>query len=279
MHFESRKHLLEYDDVANEQRKTIYKYRNELLDENYNIQNKIKQNIEEYAENTMRESYLNEEQEPDFSKLKAKINLECNIELKYDEFEDYNSIEMEQNLAKVLEKSYEQRMQELSEEDKKRVERILYLQVLDNAWREHLYQMDILKTGIGLRGYNQKDPLVEYKKESYNLFLELVERIKFDSVKVLFNVVFTSSNTQAIEQNAQEKNEKLLQSAVETGANEDNLGQAQRFKNGANAGKNGNAAFTSGVKKVPRNSPCPCGSGKKYKECHGKSGPRQGVLA
>ena len=279
MHFESRKHLLEYDDVANEQRKTIYKYRNELLDENYNIQNKIKQNIEEYAENTMRESYLNEEQEPDFSKLKAKINLECNIELKYDEFEDYNSIEMEQNLAKVLEKSYEQRMQELSEEDKKRVERILYLQVLDNAWREHLYQMDILKTGIGLRGYNQKDPLVEYKKESYNLFLELVERIKFDSVKVLFNVVFTSSNTQAIEQNAQEKNEKLLQSAVETGANEDNLGQAQRFKNGANAGKNGNAAFTNSVKKVPRNSPCPCGSGKKYKECHGKSGPRQGVLA
>ena len=151
--------------------------------------------------------------------------------------------------------------------------------MLDNAWREHLYQMDILKTGIGLRGYNQKDPLVEYKKESYNLFLELVERIKFDSVKVLFNVVFTSSNTQTIEQNAQEKNEKLLQSAVETGANEDNLGQAQRFKNGANAGKNGNATFTNSVKKVPRNSPCPCGSGKKYKECHGKSGPRQGVLA
>ena len=260
MHFESRKHLLEYDDVANEQRKTIYKYRNELLDENYNIQNKIKQNIEEYAENTMRESYLNEEQEPDFSKLKAKINLECNIELKYDEFEDYNSIEMEQNLAKVLEKSYEQRMQELSEEDKKRVERILYLQVLDNAWREHLYQMDILKTGIGLRGYNQKDPLVEYKKESYNLFLELVEKIKFESVKLLFNVVFTKQNTQNIEQNAIDENEKLLQNSVETGADEDNLGKAE-------------------FKKVPRNSPCPCGSGKKYKECHGKSGPRQGVLA
>lgn len=260
MHFESRKHLLEYDDVANEQRKTIYKYRNELLDENYNIQNKIKQNIEEYAENTMRESYLNEEQEPDFSKLKAKINLECNIELKYDEFEDYNSIEMEQNLAKVLEKSYEQRMQELSEVDKKRVERILYLQVLDNAWREHLYQMDILKTGIGLRGYNQKDPLVEYKKESYNLFLELVEKIKFESVKLLFNVVFTKQNTQNIEQNAIDENEKLLQNSVETGADEDNLGKAE-------------------FKKVPRNSPCPCGSGKKYKECHGKSGLRQGVLA
>lgn len=280
MHFESRKHLLEYDDVANEQRKTIYKYRNELLNEHFNIDGKVSQNIGEYAAYAMREYYTRPEQdEGDFENLKTKIAQECGVELKYDEFESYNSLEMEQNLIDVLEKFYADKMSFLSENDKKKVERILYLQVLDGAWREHLYTMDNLKTGIGLRGYNQKDPLVEYKKESYNLFLELVERIKFDSVKVLFNVVFTSSNTQAIEQNAQEKNEKLLQSAVETGANEDNLGQAQRFKNGANAGKNGNAAFTSGVKKVPRNSPCPCGSGKKYKECHGKSGPRQGVLA
>lgn len=280
MHFESRKHLLEYDDVANEQRKTIYKYRNELLNEHFNIDGKVSQNIGEYAAYAMREYYTRPEQdEGDFENLKTKIAQECGVELKYDEFESYNSLEMEQNLIDVLEKFYANKMSFLSENDKKKVERILYLQVLDGAWREHLYTMDNLKTGIGLRGYNQKDPLVEYKKESYNLFLELVERIKFDSVKVLFNVVFTSSNTQAIEQNAQEKNEKLLQSAVETGANEDNLGQAQRFKNGANAGKNGNATFTSGVKKVPRNSPCPCGSGKKYKECHGKSGPRQGVLA
>lgn len=280
MHFESRKHLLEYDDVANEQRKTIYKYRNELLNEHFNIDGKVSQNIGEYAAYAMREYYTRPEQdEGDFENLKTKIAQECGVELKYDEFESYNSLEMEQNLIDVLEKFYANKMSFLSENDKKKVERILYLQVLDGAWREHLYTMDNLKTGIGLRGYNQKDPLVEYKKESYNLFLELVERIKFDSVKVLFNVVFTSSNTQAIEQNAQEKNEKLLQSAVETGANEDNLGQAQRFKNGANAGKNGNTAFASGVKKVPRNSPCPCGSGKKYKECHGKSGPRQGVLA
>lgn len=280
MHFESRKHLLEYDDVANEQRKTIYKYRNELLNEHFNIDGKVSQNIGEYAAYAMREYYTRPEQdEGDFENLKTKIAQECGVELKYDEFESYNSLEMEQNLIDVLEKFYANKMSFLSENDKKKVERILYLQVLDGAWREHLYTMDNLKTGIGLRGYNQKDPLVEYKKESYNLFLELVERIKFDSVKVLFNVVFTSSNTQAIEQNAQEKNEKLLQSAVETGANEDNLGQAQRFKNGANAGKNGNATFTNSVKKVPRNSPCPCGSGKKYKECHGKSGPRQGVLA
>lgn len=261
MHFESRKHLLEYDDVANEQRKTIYKYRNELLDEHFNISNKVSQNINEYADYAMREFFLKDEQnEGDFKQLKGKIAQECGVELKYEEFESYNSMEMEQNLVEALERFYQNKMKDLSEADKSKVERILYLQVLDSAWREHLYTMDNLKTGIGLRGYNQKDPLVEYKKESYNLFLELVERIKFESVKILFNVVFTRGGTQSIEQNAQEQNDKVLQSAVETGADEDKLGEAQ-------------------FKKVPRNSPCPCGSGKKYKECHGKSGPRQGVLA
>lgn len=261
MHFESRKHLLEYDDVANEQRKTIYKYRNELLDEHFNISGKVSQNIAEYADYAMREFFLkNEQNEGNFEQLKTKIAQECGVDLKYEEFESYNSLEMEQNLAEVLEKFYQNKMKILNEADRNKVERILYLQVLDGVWREHLYTMDNLKTGIGLRGYNQKDPLVEYKKESYNLFLELVERIKFESVKILFNVVFTRGGTQSIEQNAQEQNDKVLQSAVETGADEDKLGEAQ-------------------FKKVPRNSPCPCGSGKKYKECHGKSGPRQGVLA
>ena len=275
MHFESRKHLLEYDDVANEQRKTIYKYRNELLDERFNISAKVSQNIAEYADYVMREFFLKDENnEGDFENLKNKIAQDCGVGLKYEEFESYSSLEMEQNLVEALENFYQNKMKDLSEADKSKVERILYLQVLDSTWREHLYTMDNLKTGIGLRGYNQKDPLVEYKKESYNLFLELVERIKFESVKMLFNVVFTRSSTQSIEQNAQEENEKLLQSAIETGADEDNLGKAERKQAPRNSG-----VGQSGFKKVPRNSPCPCGSGKKYKECHGKSGPRQGVFA
>ena len=288
MHFESRKHLLEYDDVANEQRKTIYKYRNELLDEHFDISGKVSQNMHEYAEYAMREFYLQPEQEGgDFENLKAKVEAECGVVLDYEEFESYSSLEMEQNIVDVLEKFYAQKMSFLQDADKRKVERILYLQVLDSAWREHLYQMDILKTGIGLRGYNQKDPLVEYKKESYNLFLELVERIKIESIKVLFNVVFTSSSTQSIEQNAQEENEKFRQSAVETGASEDNLGQAAARSGSARGFGNANGSRTNGAnssgissaKKVPRNSPCPCGSGKKYKECHGKSGPKAGVLA
>ncbi|EDO9712161.1 preprotein translocase subunit SecA [Campylobacter jejuni] len=261
LHFESRKHLLEYDDVANEQRKTIYRYRNELLDENYDIRAKISQNIAEYSANVMNDYMLDESgSNVNFENLKAKILYECSTQISEKDFENLSVIEMQDKLSQILENSYNEKMLRLEIKELRNIERILYLQVLDNAWREHLYQMDILKTGIGLRGYNQKDPLVEYKKESYNLFLELVDRIKFDSIKLLFSVQFNQEEAQNLENKANEENEKLLQSSVEMGASEDNLGEAE-------------------FKKVPRNAPCPCGSGKKFKECHGKSGPKQGILA
>ncbi|EPA2745958.1 preprotein translocase subunit SecA [Campylobacter jejuni] len=261
LHFESRKHLLEYDDVANEQRKTIYRYRNELLDENYDIRAKISQNIAEYSANVMNDYMLDESgSNVNFENLKAKILYECSTQISEKDFENLSVIEMQDKLSQILENSYNEKMLRLEIKELRNIERILYLQVLDNAWREHLYQMDILKTGIGLRGYNQKDPLVEYKKESYNLFLELVNRIKFDSIKLLFSVQFNQEEAQNLENKANEENEKLLQSSVEMGASEDNLGEAE-------------------FKKVPRNVPCPCGSGKKFKECHGKSGPKQGILA
>lgn len=261
LHFESRKHLLEYDDVANEQRKTIYRYRNELLDENYDIRAKISQNISEYSANVMNDYILDESgSNVNFENLKAKILYECSTQISEKDFENLSVIEMQDKLSQILENSYNEKMSKLEIKELRNIERILYLQVLDNAWREHLYQMDILKTGIGLRGYNQKDPLVEYKKESYNLFLELVNRIKFDSIKLLFSVQFNQEEAQNLENKANEENEKLLQSSVEMGASEDNLGEAE-------------------FKKVPRNAPCPCGSGKKFKECHGKSGPKQGILA
>ncbi|EJK6766541.1 preprotein translocase subunit SecA [Campylobacter jejuni] len=261
LHFESRKHLLEYDDVANEQRKTIYRYRNELLDENYDIRAKISQNIAEYSANVINDYMLDESgSNVNFENLKAKILYECSTQISEKDFENLSVIEMQDKLSQILENSYNEKMLRLEIKELRNIERILYLQVLDNAWREHLYQMDILKTGIGLRGYNQKDPLVEYKKESYNLFLELVNRIKFDSIKLLFSVQFNQEEAQNLENKANEENEKLLQSSVEMGVSEDNLGEAE-------------------FKKVPRNAPCPCGSGKKFKECHGKSGPKQGILA
>ncbi|HEC1563088.1 TPA: preprotein translocase subunit SecA [Campylobacter upsaliensis] len=259
LHFESRKHLLEYDDVANEQRKTIYRYRNELLDENYDIRAKISQNIKEYAQNTLNSMMMGESLD-DFEALKQKIAHDFATEINEADFKELDLVALEEKLSEILERSYEEKMAQVAKEQLRNIERILYLQVLDNAWREHLYQMDILKTGIGLRGYNQKDPLVEYKKESYNLFLELVERIKFDSIKLLFSVQFSQKEAENLEQKASRENEEFLENTAQIGASEDNLGEAE-------------------FKKVPRNAPCPCGSGKKFKECHGKSGPKRGAVA
>ncbi|WP_270964905.1 preprotein translocase subunit SecA [Campylobacter upsaliensis] len=259
LHFESRKHLLEYDDVANEQRKTIYRYRNELLDENYDIRAKISQNMREYAQNTLNSMMMGESLD-DFEALRQKIAHDFATEINEADFKELDLVALEEKLSEILERSYEAKMAQVAKEQLRNIERILYLQVLDNAWREHLYQMDILKTGIGLRGYNQKDPLVEYKKESYNLFLELVERIKFDSIKLLFSVQFSQKEAENLEQKANKENEEFLENTAQIGASEDNLGEAE-------------------FKKVPRNAPCPCGSGKKFKECHGKSGPKRGVMA
>ncbi|ECP4379970.1 preprotein translocase subunit SecA [Campylobacter upsaliensis] len=259
LHFESRKHLLEYDDVANEQRKTIYRYRNELLDENYDIRAKISQNIREYAQNTLNSMMMGESLD-DFEALRQKIAHDFATEINEADFKELDLVALEEKLSEILERSYEEKMAQVATEQLRNIERILYLQVLDNAWREHLYQMDILKTGIGLRGYNQKDPLVEYKKESYNLFLELVERIKFDSIKLLFSVQFSQKEAENLEQKANKENEEFLENTAQIGASEDNLGEAE-------------------FKKVPRNAPCPCGSGKKFKECHGKSGPKRGAVA
>ncbi|WP_348518286.1 preprotein translocase subunit SecA [Campylobacter sp. CCS1377] len=244
LHFESRKHLLEYDDVANEQRKTIYHYRNELLDEEFDIRAKISQNISEYSVNLINDAMNGVNENFDFEKIKQRVLHECSVELLEQDFLNLSAVEIESKLNEKLENAYNEKMKDVPSVELRRIERILYLQVLDNAWREHLYQMDVLKTGIGLRGYNQKDPLVEYKKESYNLFLELVERIKFDSIKLLFSIVLTREN----------QGENLENEENQSISNQD-------------------------FKRVPRNALCPCGSGKKFKECHGKSGPKQGILA
>lgn len=264
LHFEARKHLLEYDDVANEQRKTIYKYRDELLDKNYDMSEKIAQNRVEYATNLLDTAEIFHgglKDDFDIKNLCSIILADCGEEIDESELKGLEYNELVEKIAQILEVRYNKKMSVLNEEQRKDIEKILYLQVLDNAWREHLYQMDILKTGIGLRGYNQKDPLVEYKKESYNLFMELVGRLKTESVKTLQIVRFKSREEQ-------EEQARMMLEASQNAENEP--------LNYSNQGEDEN--FTP-EKKIPRNAPCPCGSGKKYKDCHGKSGPKKGIFA
>lgn len=264
LHFEARKHLLEYDDVANEQRKTIYKYRDELLDKSYDMSEKIAQNRVEYATNLLDTAEIFHgglKDDYDIKNLCSIILADCGEEIDESELKGLEYNELVEKIAQILEVRYNEKMSVLNEEQRKDIEKILYLQVLDNAWREHLYQMDILKTGIGLRGYNQKDPLVEYKKESYNLFMELVGRLKTESVKTLQIVRFKSREEQ-------EEQARMMLEASQNAENEP--------LNYSNQGEDEN--FTP-EKKIPRNAPCPCGSGKKYKDCHGKSGPKKGIFA
>ncbi|GAA7812109.1 preprotein translocase subunit SecA [Helicobacter pylori] len=268
LHFESRKHLLEYDDVANEQRKSVYKFRDELLDVNYDISAKIAEN-REYAFNQI------------FSKLKAfdhqNLSEEELLGLKNILKEDFNAhvtledlkkaSPIESFVAEKLKSDYENKMKVLDSEQRSRIERIVYLQILDNAWREHLYTMDNLKTGINLRGYNQKDPLVEYKKESYNLFLEFIEDIKMEAIKTFSKIQFEneqdSSDAERYLDNFSEEREHESVTYHHEEALDEDL----------------NVAMKAFAKTPKRNEPCPCQSGKKYKDCCAKSGPKKGLFA
>jgi len=268
-HYESRKHILEYDDVANHQRKAIYAFRNQLLDTEFDINAKIKENREEYIANLMAESEIFEgmpREDFDVEKLAALIKEELHIEVEATQFKDKEVDEMTTMIRDMMENLYESKMEPIDPEQRKEIERILYLQVLDPQWRDHLYEMDVLKTGIGLRGYNQKDPLTEYKQDSYKLFTDLVTRIKLEAVKVLQLVQFDFTSAEE-----EEAAVEHIRDELESDVSEATLSTDEPIERK-------NKPFTA-TKKPKRNDPCPCGSGLKYKNCCGQSGPKKGLLA
>lgn len=265
MHFESRKHLLEYDDVANQQRKVIYSFRNDLLKPDYNIDSKLEENRFEYIQNLLSTAHIIKgmpSEDFDLALIKTKLEEELRLvvtieDLKTDSYED-----LEEKLVTMLREVYNSKMAMAASEQKSEIERILYLQILDTAWREHLYSMDTLKAGIGLRGYNQKDPLVEYKKESYNMFIELISNIKHEIIKILFTIQLQSNEDREKEQAAIARMKEQMEQSTENITT--NVAQE---------------AVKNSDRKIARNEDCPCGSGLKYKHCCGKSGPKIGLAA
>jgi preprotein translocase subunit SecA len=200
MHYESRKHLLEYDDIANAQRKIIYSFRNDLLDEEYSIENKLDENRFVYVSNILGDAGIFDGLEGEDFNLEKLVELlqeDLNMFVSAGELSVMGYNELLESVIAVMRLHYGEKMGRVQAETKREIEKVLYLQVLDTAWREHLYQMDILKTGIGLRGYNQKDPLVEYKKESYKLFTELVETVKITAVRALHSFRIESEEARA----------------------------------------------------------------------------------
>ncbi len=264
MHFESRKHLLEYDDVANQQRKVIYEFRDNLLNPDYDLSHKLDENRMEYIQNLVDMAQTNSAtpmiEDFDYDYVITKLHEELTLQIPKEDIEAEDIDGVIEKLDKILKTTYTNKMSVAAPEQIAEIEKILYLQILDNAWREHLYSMDTLKTGIGLRGYNQKDPLVEYKKESYNMFMDLISSIKTEIIKVLFTV-------QLRDEEEEKRELEALKAQMEQSV-ENLQTNHQEEQSTPKIGK-----------KIARNEPCPCGSGKKYKQCCGKSGPKRGVLA
>jgi len=271
MHYEGRKQIVEYDDVANEQRKIVYKFRNQLLSDDYDIGAKIDEIREEYVANLLSECDIfagADKEDFHLEKLVQLLKEEINFDVDIEQLKDLEYEELYVKVVALLKTAYDDKMGVLDAQTRNDIEKEFYLKELDNAWREHLYAMDNMKTGIRLRAYNQKDPLVEYKKESFALFSELINDIKFNTIKTLQIIQFQmeSPEEEAARVAKKLEEEKKAQEAL------------IQLNHHDNRDIDAQDSFVS-TKKVARNEPCPCGSGKKYKQCCGKSGPKKGVFA
>jgi len=281
MHFEARKHILKYDDVANEQRKVIYKFRDQLLDPSFDVESKIDEMREEFVEYILNLSEVYEhtpKEEIDKEKLKAHLKEYTGIDFSDEEL-DKEYEELKSYLVAKLKEKFEEKFKDAADEEKNRILRQIILQVLDESWRDHLYMMDILKTGIGLRGYNQKDPLVEYKKESFNLFEELIQRVKVESMKILQNLQIEYQMPEIDPDIEEFMNSLKGKNIDEILANIPEIPEEFEKKSADEIMKELEAQTemlkkefeAKQRKKAKRNEPCPCGSGKKYKDCCGRS--------
>jgi len=262
MHFEGRKQIVEYDDVANEQRKIVYKFRNDILDPEYDIHAKVDEIREAYVENALAncDIYLGQSEEDyNLEKLAGLFKEEINQDIAIASLQEKDYEALEVFVGEQVKTAYDEKMGVLDEEIHSAIEREIFLKTLDQTWRDHLYQMDTMKTGIRLRAYNQKDPLVEFKKESFNLFTELRDSIKFETIKMLQIIQFKAAEEEA-EALAEQREVKKRQDEMQRQLNHSDEEAVVE-------------------KKIARNDPCPCGSGKKYKSCCGKSGPKKGALA
>ncbi len=255
-HFEIRKHLLEYDDVMNKQREVVYSMRREIL-EGKDLREKILGMIEDVADMLVEEIADGKPHpsEWNWDELKKRIQNTFRLDLDIEP----NSMgkdmdEVSENLAKWLIRKYEEKEKELSPEVMRTLERFLLLQSIDFHWKDHLLAMDYLREGIGLRGYGQKDPLIEYKKEGYNMFLEMLNSVKMDTVTKLFLVRVEKDEDLSIRREVASNISLERRDVVGLASGEREVTKPIRRKG----------------RKIGRNEPCPCGSGKKYKHCCGR---------
>jgi preprotein translocase subunit SecA len=255
--FGYRKHVLEYDDVMNKQREAVYGLRKQLL-----VGEDQKSYLMGIADEIMAgtvQQHASEETNPsewDTEALRRAVAHQFGFDMQAEGIDPSNlsSKEIEDQLVERAHQLYDTKEEIVGAPSMRLHERMIMLQLVDAQWKDHLLAMDHLKEGIGLRGYGQRDPLVEYKKESFTLFEDLMSRIEEDTVRILFLLQPVDEKKAAEEQERRQRRQQMMMSQQQ-----------------ASAASGGSVAtqVKRDAPKVGRNDPCPCGSGKKYKKCHG----------
>ena len=265
-----RKPRWKVDDVANDQRKVVYEHRNELM-----AADEISEMIDDIRHDVLNDvitKYIpakTMEEQWDIKGLEEHLAEEYLLELPLKEKLDQDNTFQESDLRKYIVDALERASKEKEEisapEVMRHFEKSVMLQVLDNSWKEHLAAMDALRQGIHFRGYAQKDPKQEYKRESFGMFTNLLDHIKYEVIGILAKVqVAQEKDAQAIDEQRQAPQEMHYEHA------EANPVQEKPEEQVANSQELAEQPFVRPGKKVGRNDPCPCGSKKKYKQCHGK---------
>ena len=260
--FDIRKQLLEYDDVANDQRKVVYEQRNELLDEG-EISETIKAIREDVLDRVISE-YIPPQSLIEMwdiagleERLRADFALPLPIQQWLDEDNKFHEEVLRERILEELVKAYQEKEQMVGEQVLRQFEKTIMLQSLDMHWKEHLAAMDHLRQGIHLRGYAQKNPKQEYKREAFELFAEMLEALKLEVVTILSKVrVRAEEEVEAVEQKRR---------AADAAQQKEYQHESTPTSGTSSAPEQARAA-----QQVGRNDPCPCGSGKKFKHCHGK---------
>jgi preprotein translocase subunit SecA len=271
--FDIRKEILAYDDVANDQRKVIYAQRTEIMgaSEISEIITAIRADVVNHAiteyipPKTMAEQWAIEDLE---THIHQEFNVEIPIRKMLDDDHALNEFSLRQKIVDILEESHKQKEQRLGLDIMQHIEKTIMLQVLDSNWKEHLAAMDYLRQGIHFRGYAQKDPKQEYKREAFEMFNSLLEHIKSEVVTILFKIQLREEHdAQVLDEQMQFPREMRFEHAEAPLFDADMAAQLDE----GGAGEEESLAL-AGIdpKDISRNDPCPCGSGLKYKQCHGK---------
>ncbi len=269
--FDIRKEILAYDDVANDQRKVVYAQRNELMaaDEVSDIITAIRKDvvnniISQYIlPKTMAEQWNLHGLE---EHLHEEFNIAIPVQQMFEEDHKMQEHDLRNRIFEILEQTHQNKAEQISTEVLRHVEKSVMMQVLDSSWKEHLAAMDYLRQGIHFRGYAQKDPKQEYKREAFEMFTSLLDHIKYEVISILSKVqVRQEADVQAIDAQMQAPREMHFEHA-QASALDSYEENPQDQEQDAVATQ----PFVRDATKVGRNDPCPCGSGKKYKQCHGK---------